>query len=151
MKYHEVNPDLEQVAALLPPVVQELIRLIGYINTQTLICKVGGVTFPVGKGVRKGGNRRRAVLTELLGKDVADKIEKHFASEALYIPRCDAALREWRNRQFIAEYEEMLQGGESARFTLMALCPRYGVTDRWAQKLLASKRDDAPSSQLDLL
>ncbi|MBN5319124.1 hypothetical protein JY479_03700 [Serratia marcescens] len=149
MIFNEIKPDLSQVEALLPSVVIELISLIGYAKTEEMISHLGGITFKVGKSVRKKGNRRGELLIELLGKETAAIIEKHFGSEPLYIPRCDSALREWRNRRFIDEHNALVAAGESSRFARITLCPKYGVTDRWAQKLLAERQ--VSSQQLDLL
>ncbi|MFB5082497.1 Mor transcription activator family protein [Raoultella sp. C349492] len=149
MKYSEIKPDLSQVESLLPEVVIELISLIGYAKTEVLISSIGGITYKVGKSIRKKGNRRGELLIELVGKETARIIEKHFGSEPVYVPRCDSALREWRNRQFIKEHNDMVAAGESSRFARIKLCPKYGVTDRWAQKLLAERQ--VSSQQLDLL
>ncbi|WP_347253475.1 Mor transcription activator family protein [Leminorella grimontii] len=143
------NPDFEQLRDLLPPVVLDIIDLIGYRDTETLIKKLGGVSFPVGVSARKRGNRRAAVLIDTLGADVATKIEQRFGGEVLYIPRCEAALREWRNRAFIAQYRQKIAAGESGRFALMELCPRFNLSDRQAQKIIA--QGDGAQEQMRLL
>lgn len=149
MKYSEVKPDLKEVESLLPEVVIELISLIGYAKAEALISAIGGITWKVGTGSRQKGNRRGEVLKELIGLETARIIEHHFGGEPLYIPRCDRALREWRNREFIREHNELVASGESSRFARITLCPKYGVTDRWAQKLLSQRQ--VSYRQLDLL
>lgn len=147
MKYE--NLDLEQVRDLLPPIVLELIDLIGYRDTTILIGKLGGISFPIGVSARKRGNRRADVLIDIIGAKAAALIEQRFGGEVLYIPRCESALREWRNRSFVAQYQQHIAAGESGRFALMALCPQFGLSDRQAQKILAQSTE--VKQQMDLL
>lgn len=132
--------DFENVRDLLPDVVLELIELIGYRETLLLVDNLGGVTFPVGKNVRQRGNRRADVLAGVVSADAVNKIVARFGGDYLYIPRCAAALRELRNQRFLSDYEAMLATGESGRFALMTLCPRYGFSDRYAQRIIARPR-----------
>jgi len=139
--------DLEDVRELLPAVVLELADLIGYRHTLTLIERLGGVTFPVGKNIRHSGNRRADVLADTLPDSAVAHVVARFGGESLYIPRCAAALRELRNRRFLVEYHALRGRGESGRFALMLLCPRFGFSDRYAQRLIA--RNDS-NDQLPL-
>ncbi|EFP4583492.1 hypothetical protein HX910_000754 [Salmonella enterica] len=134
------DQSLESVSMLLPPVVLELVGLIGYRETQSLVARLGGVSFPVGKNINvKTGAHRISVLSDAVSVDAANKIMARFGGETLYIPRCAAALRELRNRRFIADYYAMLAAGKSGRIALMTLCPRFGFSDRYGQRLLARK------------
>lgn len=140
-----MNPtdSLETVSDHLPAVVLELVELIGYRDTQSLIERIGGVSFPVGKNVNVvTGARRAGILAAAVPDSALRKITARFGGETLYIPRCSAALRELRNRRFIADYSAMLAAGESGRFALITLCPRYGLSDRHAQRLLARQQSD---------
>jgi Mor family transcriptional regulator len=139
---------LEKVSHLLPPVVQELVELVGYHETEQLIAALGGTSFLVSKLVRTAGSRNAGVLAQTVSTDAARKIAGRFGGEELYIPRCDAALREWRNQRFIAEYNQMLAAGDSGRYALMTLCPRYQISDRQAKKILIKYRENG--TQLDL-
>ncbi|MGU9776172.1 Mor transcription activator family protein [Salmonella enterica subsp. enterica serovar 3,10:z10:-] len=141
--------ELEAVAELLPPVVVELVDLIGYRHVATLIERLGGISFPVSQNVRTVGNRRADVLADTLPADVVALVVQRFGGDVLYIPRCDAALRELRNRRFLAEYRSALAGGESGRFALMNLCPRFGFSDRYAQQVIANAQQQ--TDQLALL
>ncbi|EOS94051.1 hypothetical protein LU631_09825 [Erwinia tracheiphila] len=107
------NKNFESVSELLQAVVLELVELIGYRDTQSLIEHVGGVSFPVGKNVNTTGKRRVDVLASAVPVESAKKIAARFGGETLYIPRCSAALRELRNRRFIAEYHALRAAGES--------------------------------------
>ncbi|MGZ0011839.1 Mor transcription activator family protein [Providencia hangzhouensis] len=143
------KPDLAQIEDLVQPIVHEFIALLGYRDTERLIEKFGGVTFPVRKGKRLKDNRRREVLIEHLGLEVTQKLEEYFGGDAIYIPRNTQALKAWRNQQFLKDYYQLLESGESARFAQLKLCPIYGVSDRWAQRLIAEQ--GLSSQQLDLL
>ncbi|EBC4877349.1 hypothetical protein C2W27_14475 [Salmonella enterica] len=143
--------ELEAVAELLPPVVIELVDLIGYRHVAALIERLGGISFPVSQNVRMVGNRRADVLADVLPPDAAKLVVQRFGGDTLYIPRCDAALRELRNRRFIADYRARLEAGESGRFALMELCPLYGFSDRFGQQIIASALYTPDSDQLALL
>nr|WP_318382487.1 Mor transcription activator family protein [uncultured Enterobacter sp.] len=132
--------ELETVAGLLPPVVIELIELIGYRHVAILIKKFGGISFPVTQKTRTNGNRLADLLTQELPDDSVKLIIERFGGDVLYIPRCDAALRELRNRRFLNEYRNTIASGESGRFALMHLCPRFGFSDRYAQRVIAKSQ-----------
>lgn len=143
------KPNLSSIEALVQPIVHEFINLLGYQDAEKLIEKFGGMTFRVRKGKRLKDNRRREVLIEHLGEDVTKKLEGYFGGEDVYIPRNMHALRAYRNQRFLSEYYTLLETGESARFALLKLCPIYGVSDRWAQRLIA--KQSLSSQQLDLI
>ncbi|MCG9951643.1 hypothetical protein MIB43_017165 [Providencia rettgeri] len=143
------KPDLAEIEDLVQPIVREFITLLGYQNTEKLIQKFGGITFRVRKGKRLKDNRRREILVEHLGEEVTKKLEGYFGGEDVYIPRNMHALREYRNQHFLNDYYALIEKGESARFALLKLCPIYGVSDRWAQNLVA--KQNLSSQQLDLL
>ncbi|WP_447880407.1 Mor transcription activator family protein, partial [Serratia fonticola] len=129
--------DLEQMSDLLPPIVLDLIKLIGYQDTAKLISKIGGITFPVSQGMRNKDNFRRDYIVQAVGKDSAEKIERQLGGDVIYIPRCASALREWRNLELVREYRALLATGVSGRRALLKLCPQYGISDRRAQIILA--------------
>ncbi|MGM0938355.1 MAG: Mor transcription activator family protein [Pseudomonadota bacterium] len=143
------KPDLAEIEELVQPIVREFITLLGYQDTEKLIQKFGGITFRVRKGKRLKDNRRREILVEHLGEEVTKKLEGYFGGEDVYIPRNMHALREYRNQHFLNDYYALIEKGESARFALLKLCPIYGVSDRWAQNLVA--KQNLSSQQLDLL
>lgn len=143
------RPELSTIEELVQPIVHEFINLLGYQDTEKLIEKFGGMTFRVRKGKRLKDNRRREILIEHLGEDVTKKLEGYFGGEDVYIPRNTHALRAYRNQRFLNDYYALLETGESARFALMRLCPNYGVSDRWAQRLIAEQ--GLSSQQLNLI
>ena len=132
--------DIEQVKALLPESVQQIAELIGYPATARLLDKLGGTTFPIGKGLRALGAARATLLRETIGDENAQLLVKHFGGEVLYLPRCDRALRELRNRSILAEFSELRALGVSSLMVMTQLCPKYGFSDRFAWGLLAERK-----------
>ncbi|WP_054877345.1 Mor transcription activator family protein [Yersinia wautersii] len=132
--------DIEQVKALLPESVQQIAELIGYPATARLLDKLGGTTFPIGKGLRALGAARATLLRETIGDENAQLLVKHFGGEVLYLPRCDRALRELRNRSFLAEFSRLRALGVSSLMVMTQLCPKYGFSDRFAWGLLAERK-----------
>ncbi|TXE27133.1 hypothetical protein FOT62_22705 [Serratia marcescens] len=137
------QPDYEQVLALLPESVQQIAALIGFPATEALIRQFGGVTFPIGKGLRGTGQRRIALLQKTLSPDHVAVLVQHFSGDVLYIPRCDAAWRAWRNRCFFADIDRLQAEGESLTMALTLICPKYGIASTRAWELLKS-RDSTP-------
>lgn len=132
--------DLKSFDALLPPIVHELINLIGYRHVVTVIDRLGGVSVPVCKNLQRSNNAAAVMLVEILPPEVLAIISKRFCGDMLYIPRCDAALRAVRNQHFFNEYDALLSRGISERSVLTMVCPRYAFTTRYAQHLLAERR-----------
>ncbi len=78
---------LEDLEELLPDTVRQIVGVIGFDATQKLIERFGGARFPIGKGVRRDGERRLSMLREVIGEDRAQELVKHFGGEdTLVIP-----------------------------------------------------------------
>lgn len=142
--------ELERVKSLLPDSVRQIADLIGYPATEKLLQTFGGTTFPVGKGMRAMGATRAELLRQTVGDDNALLLAKNFGGEVLYLPRCDRALRELRNRAFITEFESMRCGGVSSLRVMTELCPKYGFSDRFAWGLLAQSKQNPSNFQESL-
>lgn len=145
---HELN--LESLEDLLPDTARQIADAIGFPATQRLIERFGGACFPVGRGLRDTGERRLSMLREVIGEENTRKLVARFGGESsLVIPRCAGALREWRNRCFLAEIDSMLADGESLRMALTVLGPRYGIGNTRAWAIVASRRQTStpPSVQ----
>jgi hypothetical protein len=142
--------NLESLEELLPDTARQLAAVIGFPATQRLIERFGGACFPVGRGLRGSGERRLDMLREVIGEDATAKLVHHFGGESsLVIPRCADALREWRNRCFLADIDELQAQGESLRMALTLLGPRYGIGNTRAWAIVASRRNlpHNPSAQ----
>ncbi|AHE72565.1 hypothetical protein M942_04585 [Enterobacter ludwigii] len=144
------RPDYEQVQSLLPESVQQIAALIGFPATELLVQKLGGVMFPVGKGLRSAGQRRIAMLQQILTPEQLESLMQNFSGDMLYIPRCDAAWREWRNRCFLSEIDQLQEQGESLTMALTLTCPKYGIASTRAWELLRERHHRQDSQQPDL-
>ena len=129
--------NLEELQDLLPESVQQIAGLIGFQSTMALIDKLGGTTFPIGKGIHSLGVNRLNMLRQAIGYDNTNKLMADFGGDMLYIPRCAEAMREWRNRKLIERFDELTE--QQALSSLMALshiCPEFGLSDRYVWKIL---------------
>ncbi|ORM62007.1 hypothetical protein PRCB_02985 [Pantoea rodasii] len=139
---------LKDLEDLLPDTVRQIVDVIGFDATQKLIERFGGARFPIGKGVRRDGEHRLALLREVIGEDAVRRLVKHFGGEnTLVIPRCAAALREWRNRCFYADMDDRVSSGESLRMALTHVAPRYGFGNTWAWELINRRRKPTVQTQ----
>lgn len=142
-----LQPDYAEVQALLPESVQQIAGLIGFPATEALIRHFGGVPFRIGKGLRGAGERRIALLQDVLTPSQVALLMRHFGGEELYIPRCDKAWRAWRNRCFLAELDRLRAQGESTTMALTLLCPRYGIAATRARELVRQRQAGPPPEQ----
>ncbi|QGM80678.1 Mor transcription activator family protein [Otariodibacter oris] len=124
--------ELASVEAYLPDVVKQMIEVVGFPATENVIKSFGGVDFSFSLGKQYFPR-----LVDVIGLDSATKLRQHFNRERLYIPRCDAALRILRNAKFRAEFEKIKkEKGISGNLAMLELCPKYGISERFAWKVL---------------
>ncbi len=142
--------NLEDVENLLPDVVRDILMLIGFPATARLLEVLGGTTFPVGKGKQTSGEARMALLIATVGRENADALAVHFGGDILYVPRCERALKELRNRHFVADVERLRNEGKSLLWIMTELCPRYGISDRLAYYILERARQQYGGEQRSL-
>ncbi|EBD0702914.1 mor transcription activator family protein [Salmonella enterica] len=132
--------ELERVQRLLPDSALQLIDVLGWPATARLISAFGGATLSAKSGVRaerSGGVHKllRSVLTE----DESKALTRYLGGAPFYIPRCDQALRALRNARFLSELHQQQDTGHSIRQSLALLCPRYGISDRYAWRLIRER------------
>lgn len=140
--------DLESLEDLLPDTARQIADVIGFPATQALVERFGGASFPIGRGLRGSGEKRLSMLREVIGPEKTQLLVRHFGGDStLLIPRCADALREWRNRCFYADVDEMVSNGESLRMAMTVLGPKYGFCHTTAWGLLARRHKPAQSSQ----
>ncbi|MGQ2260140.1 hypothetical protein ACS899_05045 [Salmonella enterica] len=135
-----LDPDL---MSMLPDVVIEIISVIGLNPAMKLIKSFGGTTFPIGKGIRFLGGSNAKKLRAILSEDEIKELSFYFSGSPVYIPRCDRALREVRNRAFIKDYHSMRQAGASSLECMRELPLKYEFTDRYGWALLKKHRESA--------
>jgi len=81
------------------------------------------------------------MLREVIGEENTRQFVKRLGGDSsLVIPCCAGALREWRNRCFLAEVDSMLADGESLRMALTVLSPKLGIGNTCSWAIVASRR-----------
>lgn len=132
---------LEDMQALLPATVQEMIATIGLTPTMKLVAEYGGTTIkpPKGQDNNREGAARFEELAEEIGHDNAQMLIKAYGGEDVYIPKCEKALRRLRNLHICADYDLLCRelGGEGA---VMKLARKYKLSDK--QVWIVLKRTD---------
>ena len=140
--------NLEELQDLLPETVQQIAGLIGFPATMSLIDKLGGTTFPFGKGIHSLGANRLNLLRQTIGCDNTEKLMADFGGDVLYIPRCAEAMREWRNRKLIERFDELTEQQElSSLMALSQICPEFGLSDRHVWNILGMHGRTSSSQQ----
>lgn len=142
--------ELEQVKALLPESVLAIADLIGFPATAELLKVLGGTTFPIGKGMRAMGAARVTLLRDTIGDEKTRLLMAGMGGEIIYLPRCDLALRELRNRSFIRDFEALKNDGVSTPRIMTKLCPVYGFSDRFAWQLVSEHKKTTKNNQPSL-
>lgn len=132
---NEYAEALYQVADLLPPSVADIVRTIGIEPTLRLVAALGGTSYDFPVGV--ADSPRLRVLQDILDPEDIERLLAVYGGARTYIPRCEAALRELRNRQFRAAVETMAaRDGISQKLAIQQLAPQYDITERWAYEIL---------------
>lgn len=113
---------------LLPDTALHIAAVIGEEAAEKLIENIGGARFKMGKGCVK--TERLAILTEAIGEQTALQLLKVFGGEEMYIPRCEKAVREARNRNLLHDWQQSLDSGKSQLMTCSKLAVKYRISDR---------------------
>ena len=105
---------------------------------------LGGTSYDFPVGVVDSPRLR--VLQDILAPDEIDRLLAVYGGARYYIPRCEAALRELRNRQFRHAVEAMVaRDGISQKLAIQQLAPQYDITERWAYEILKPPPRPQPS------
>ncbi|WP_410685679.1 Mor transcription activator family protein [Avibacterium paragallinarum] len=130
----------EDVADCLPPVVLEMVDLVGFDVTEKIVRHFGGVCF-----LFSDGTIYFPRLKSLVGLENATILRQYFKSEEVYIPRCDVALRTLRNTRLVNEFLIKTQVEEkSGRAAMLELCPKYALSDRQAWEIVRNAQRNSP-------
>lgn len=111
----------------LPQSIRDLVELVGMPATMALVKAYGGIYLKVPTGAREDG-AVRARLIGLMGAENADKLIRTYGGERVSIARCDAALRDERDRRIIADYD--------ADVSAATIALREGMTERNVRNIL---------------
>lgn len=116
----------------LPPSGRDLVDLIGWPKTRTLIQSLGGVIYPIPKGRDNNsqGSARYEHLVELIGTEAADVLLHHYSDSHLYIPTCRRAVSNALKRHMQARCD---QGA-----SLEQIAIELHVTTRWVSMCLTA-------------
>ncbi|MEE6042751.1 Mor transcription activator family protein [Avibacterium paragallinarum] len=130
----------EDVADCLPPVVLEMVDLVGFDVTEKIIRHFGGVCFLFSDGAMYFPK-----LKSLVGLEHATALRQYFKSEEVYIPRCEVALRTLRNIRLVNDFLIKTQvEGKSGRAAMLELCPKYALSDRQAWEIVRNAQRHSP-------
>ena len=95
--------DKNEVDAL-PATARELVEVMGLDATIDLVKTFGGDDLKIPE-VINGTSRMWAILVETVGAAAAAKLVERFAGTAIYVPMCQAALRDRRHREIQRRYD----------------------------------------------
>lgn len=114
----------------LPETAREIVRLIGLPRAVDLFRTLGGVSFPAPQGGNNNrmGALRFEMLAECVGVDAAKVLCQEFGGTVFYIPKCQQALQNIRDRRIVQEFDR----GASAE----ELALKYRLTDRRVKGIL---------------
>lgn len=110
----------------LPKSVRDIVELVGLPAAIALVKAYGGIYLKVPVGRRDG--QTRALLIEIMGEEAALKFIAHYGGERISVPRCDAALRDERDRRIIADYD--------VNISAAAIAQRERLTERQVRNIL---------------
>lgn len=137
---------LRLLRTCLPECVEQMGELIGWHATAAMIERFGGSKFPIPRGVRRDATESINRLLEVLTPAQVEKIILCFGGEDNFaVPNCAEARRLYRNTLFLRDLNAALASGESHRRALTYLCPRYGIGNTTAWKLIR-QRDTSPDA-----
>ena len=141
---------LIQVEHLLPASAQTLASQIGLPATLKLVSQWGGRTWSFGKQPRPASPPATDALADIIGEREAALLARHFAGDAdVHIPLCKVALRELRDREIRAQFDQMTMGQRcSARQAVAELASRHGIASRHVWRLLKQVDKTPPAMRV---
>lgn len=149
---HRSNPKGERIIAsaldmeaLLPESAKDLIRVLGYTATASLINRFGGVSLSAKSGAAR--ERSGGVACQVLSDEQTKALIAYQGADQFYIPRSEHTLRQLRNARFVAAVAEQQENGRSIRQAMAVLCPQYGISDRVGWELIGDRAERGKSEQ----
>lgn len=122
--------DFDSIRHLLPESVLSIITVIGLTETLELVRNLKGTTYPLREGRTRNSEARLAYLEEIIGGQALEKLVIAMAPCDLFIPRCERAIMELRDRMIRRQFEEQLAAGAPAYEAANDLALAYNMTDR---------------------
>lgn len=119
---------------MLPPIIEQLVSLIGIEAVQALVeARLLGFRQRVGRSRDCEWWRE---WSDVVGEGAADAVMRAWAGEEIYFPACFDAVRDERNRQIVARYETQISEGVSARRAVRQLCRAFRLSDRQIESIV---------------
>ncbi|WP_018652745.1 Mor transcription activator family protein [Actinobacillus capsulatus] len=135
--------EFESVEVYLPEVAKEFVTIVGLPATEALVKRFGGLGFYI-----NFGTSFYKMIVETIGKELADKLTQYLQNCFVYVPKCDAALRVLRNKQFYKEFLQLTEEqGMSGRKAMLQLCPKFKLSDRHGWEIVYSFRRTSQAQQ----
>lgn len=130
----------EELASLLPSVVVDIAKIIGFEKALLLVKGMGGVDFAVPCGLSRNGSEREQRLVDAIGIEAAKKFMRIFGGERLYIPQCEQLLRAERNRRFCECIDAAIDTGMTQTNAVQKLAYEFGLSERYSYEILKQYR-----------
>ncbi|MCS4534261.1 Mor transcription activator family protein [Neisseria montereyensis] len=152
MAWSLTEQEFDNVRHLLPDGAIDLIQVVGADAAYRMIKRWGGTSLPVGMNKTRNGKILHANLAEEIGEENALKIGRLFGKQRfLWVPKCQDALREVRNRKIRAQIDDLtMRGSYSMPEAVRKIAVEYNLTDRqiW---YIAKQTDIDASPQMALI
>lgn len=141
LKNHVIDADdFAALQHLMPATFAGVVEIVGVKAAYELVLKYRGTSFKIGQNQRKGGRALHFCLAEIVGEEAAGRIETALAGQReLYIPKCDKALRELRNRQIRRQFDELTTQKPYPMTATLAsrnLAHEYNLTGRMINEIV---------------
>lgn len=122
--------------SLLPPVIREIVRLIGHGAAMALVHEFGGQDLRIPK---TDASATWAALAEVIGEPAMKTLARAFGGEQLSIALCANSMKVDRNRKMVARYEALLGEGHSSRGAVSVLVREFRpISYRTVEKIVNS-------------
>lgn len=142
-----MSDDYADLQYLLPRSARELIAVAGLDVALQLIRQYPGTHFPIGKNAIRQGRILHAALTEIVGEKEAKLIEDAYSTQRkLWIPKCEGALLELRNRRIRKRFDQ-LTSTLPAYHAVTQLALEFKLTERTVWRIL--KQADKMPTEVD--
>lgn len=140
MKTQAVN--LSKVATelsleLLPDSIFEIANLIGIAKAMQLVQAFGGTELRVPVGMENSMTEQ--ALIHAVGDETAQLLMEVYGGDRLYIPRCEVALKDWRDNRLIGEIRHAVMNGMSQTRAIRQLAIQYELSERRIYELLKER------------
>jgi len=130
----------------MPAFARNLVQLLGF-NTANLILKqLGGASWRIPATDKQG--HERDTLISLIGEQAYSQLQRHFAGEVIYVPRCYKAMQAVRDNQIKTTLKQCAQNLKPKTQAIRELVKTYQLSDRRIAQIAAQHKPDNPQKGL---